>query len=90
MAFAGTAAGPEGGRIPNITPDSETGIGKWSDSDLKSLFGDGSLPDGYFVGGAMGEVIANTTSKLTVADLDATLAYLRSLAPIRNKVESKK
>jgi len=30
----------------------------------------------------MGEVITNTTSKLTGPDLDAVIAYLRSLAPL--------
>jgi hypothetical protein len=30
----------------------------------------------------MGEVITNTTSKLLPADLDAVIAYLRTLAPL--------
>jgi hypothetical protein len=33
----------------------------------------------------MGEVITNTTSKLLPADVNAVIAYLRSLAPIPNE-----
>src|SRR5690606_23437381 len=32
--LAGTAAGPEGGKVPNITPHPGTGIGSWSDADV--------------------------------------------------------
>ncbi|MBI3707992.1 MAG: cytochrome c, partial [Proteobacteria bacterium] len=30
LAYAGTADGPEGERVPNVTTDPDTGIGKWS------------------------------------------------------------
>ncbi|MDH5749017.1 MAG: cytochrome c [Rhodospirillales bacterium] len=86
MDFAGTAQGPEGGVVPNLTPDRETGIGKWSESDLESLLTLGMLPDGDFVGGGMGEVIDNTTSRLKKSDLAALISYFRSLAPVRNQV----
>jgi hypothetical protein len=33
----------------------------------------------------MAEVVENTTSKLTQADLDAILAYLRTLPPLPNE-----
>jgi hypothetical protein len=39
-------------------------------------------PDGDVVGETMGEVIRNTTSQLAPADLDALVAYLRSLPPL--------
>jgi hypothetical protein len=39
-------------------------------------------PDGDVVGETMGEVIRNTTSQLVPADLDALVAYLRSLPPL--------
>jgi hypothetical protein len=42
----------------------------------------GMTPDGDFPSDAMAEVINNTTSKLTPADLSAVVAYLRSLAPL--------
>src|SRR5579883_1153312 len=31
---------------PNITQDKETGIGKWSDADIKRLLREGALPNG--------------------------------------------
>ena len=89
-AFSGTLDGPEGGRIPNITPDADTGIGRWSDGDIKSLFTMGMLPDGDFVGSGMAEVVENTTSKLTDADRDAIIVYLRSLPPLSKRIESAK
>ncbi len=86
MAYAGTADGPTGELVPNITPDPETGIGKWSDGDLADLLTDGMTPDGDFVGAGMAEVVRNTTGKLTKDDVRALIAYLKSLPPIRNRV----
>ena len=37
---------------------------------------------------AMGEVIKNTTSQLTPADLDALIAYLRTLPPLPSEKKS--
>lgn len=87
--FAGTVDGPDGERVPNITPHPETGIGKWSTGDLLDMLKLGMIPDGDFVGGSMGEVVRNTTSKLTDEDLRAIVAYLKSLPPIDNQVPRK-
>jgi cytochrome c553 len=38
----------------------------------------------------MAEVVRNTTSKLSDADVKAIAAYLKSLPPIRNDLRSKK
>ncbi|MDX9861926.1 MAG: cytochrome c [Rhodospirillales bacterium] len=89
MALAGTAEGPDGGSVPNITPDRETGIGGWSDDDVDTLLTLGMTPDGDFVGAGMAEVVSNSTSKLTPADRAALIAYLRSLPPINNTVARK-
>ena len=88
--FAGTAEGPDGDLVPNITPDRETGIGRWSDDDLDSLFRMGMTPEGDFVGGSMTEVVENTTGRLSESDLRAVIAYLRGLPPVHHTVESKK
>jgi len=90
LAFAGTRDGPTGGLIPNITPDRETGIGKWSEGDLDSLLDLGMLPDGDFVGSEMGEVVEHTTSRLTKADRKAIIGYLRSLPAVRHLVVKNK
>jgi mono/diheme cytochrome c family protein len=39
-------------------------------------------PDGDVAAEAMAEVVKNTTSQLTPQDLDAVVAYLRSLPPL--------
>jgi len=88
--MAGTRQQPGGALIPNITSDRQTGIGKWSDDDLKDLFTIGLLPDGDFADGGMAEVITNTTSKWTGDDLAAVIEYLRSLPPVINRIAAKK
>jgi len=87
--LAGTTEGPDGGSVPNITPDKETGIGGWSEDDIDTLLTLGMTPDGDFVGGGMGEVVSNSTAKLTPADRAALAAYLKSLPAISNKVARK-
>ena len=90
MALAGTKDGPTGGIIPNITPDKETGIGRWPEADLREILTSGMLPDGDFVGSEMGEVVDGSTSKLTGADLAAVIVYLGSLPPVNHRVRRKK
>jgi mono/diheme cytochrome c family protein len=87
--LAGTAKGPEGASIPNITPDQETGIGKWSEAELVEYLGTGNRPDGDVAGGLMGEVIFGTTAgykDLTDADRQAIARYLKSIPPVKNKI----
>lgn len=80
--LGGNPDGPEGDKVPNITPDRTSGIGKWSTDDLKWFFETGELPDGDYTGGTMSEVIDNTTSKLTADDRAAIAAYLKSIPSI--------
>jgi mono/diheme cytochrome c family protein len=70
---------PDGKATSNLTP---ARLKSWSDADLKEFLASGMTPDGDVVGETMGEVIRNTTSQLTPADLDALVAYLRSLPPL--------
>ena len=44
----------------------------------------GLLPNGDVAGSAMGEVIANGTSKMTDQDREAVAVFLESLPPIAN------
>ncbi len=82
--LAGTPNGPDGKKVPNITPDHKTGIGDWSEDDIVTLLATGQTPDFDFVGGAMGE-IARNTSQLDDADRRAIAVYLRELPPIRSE-----
>lgn len=66
---------PEG-RTSNLTP---TRLEKWSDEDLKKFLLTGVNPDGDVAADSMSEVVKNTTSQLTPADLAAMIAYLRTL-----------
>jgi mono/diheme cytochrome c family protein len=77
--FLAGGKGPEGKGIPNLTP---TRLKKSSDKDLKDLLTTGLTPDGDVLAEAMGEVVTNTTSQLAPADLDALVAYLRSIPPL--------
>jgi mono/diheme cytochrome c family protein len=89
LPFAGNPDGPEGEKVPNITPDPGTGIGDWSPADLADLLKSGMKPDGDVVGGSMGEVVKNSTSKLTDDDVRAIVTYLKALRPIANAVRKK-
>ena len=80
--LAGTRDGPDGDKVPNITPDRDDGIGRWDADDLGWFLESGELPDGDYTGGLMTEVVDNATSGLTAADRGAMVAYLRSLEPL--------
>ena len=90
LDMAGTEDGPEGQTVPNITPDPETGIGKWSLADITFALKTGLLPDGDDLGGLMAEVVDNGTARLREADLRAIAVYLKALVPIRHKVVRKR
>jgi mono/diheme cytochrome c family protein len=70
---------PEGKTVANLTP---TRLKRWSDAEVKEFLTTGTKPDDKMAGEAMGEVIANTTSKLAPDDLAALVAYLRTLPPL--------
>ena len=79
--LAGNPNGPDGEEIPNISPDRNDGIGKWSIGDLEYFLDIGMLPDGDFVGSTMGAVVDHNTSKLTKEDRLAIATYLKSVLP---------
>jgi mono/diheme cytochrome c family protein len=85
--LAGTSEGPDGETVPNITPDKETGIGRWSDADLAYYLRSGADPDGDYAGGLMGEVIDEGLSYLSEADAKAIVTYLKSLAPVEHRLK---
>jgi mono/diheme cytochrome c family protein len=85
--LGGAVAGPNGKAAPNISPDPETGIGKWSEDDIVALLKDGQTPEFDFVGGAMAEIVKNTT-RLTDADRRAIAVYLRTLPAVRSETRA--
>jgi cytochrome c2 len=80
--LGGTASGPDGKRVPNLTP---AGLKKWDDRDLREFLVGGLTPDGDVPAETMGEVIRNTTSQLTPDDLAALIAYLRALPALADE-----
>lgn len=70
---------PDDHSAPNLTP---THLKQWSDAELSDILTSGLLPDGDVLGETMAEVVRNTTGQLTKSDLDALIAYLRSLQPL--------
>ncbi|HEX2827876.1 MAG TPA: cytochrome c [Burkholderiales bacterium] len=85
--FLAGGKGPEGKNIPNLTP---TRLKKWSDQEIKDFLVNGMYSDGDVPAEAMAEVIRNTTSKLTPADLDAMVAYLRTVPELPEEPKEKK
>jgi len=67
----------------NITPDKETGIGSWSEADIKKLLLTGMRPNGVLVAQVMPTAFYKV---LTPRDLNSIVAYLRSLPPVKNEV----
>jgi mono/diheme cytochrome c family protein len=85
--LAGTPAEPGGKKVPNITPDPQTGIGNWREDDIVGVLTDGHTPDFDFVGGAMAEIVKNT-ARLTAEDHQAIAVYLESI-PAKPFLENK-
>jgi mono/diheme cytochrome c family protein len=73
---------------PNITPDRDTGIGDWTDADIKRALLEGIRPDhGRLPGVPLAEVMpAGFYKALLSSDLDAIVAYLRTVKPVKNLV----
>lgn len=67
----------------NITQDAATGIGAWSDDDIKRALQDGVRPDGTKLAPIMPFVFYKVLSE---RDLDAVVAYLRTVEPVANEV----
>lgn len=88
--LAGTATGPEGATVPNITPDPETGIGRWTVEEIAEYLGTGLRPDGDVAGGLMAEVIDGTLAgykDLVLADRMAIAQFLKSVPAVKSRIE---
>ena len=68
----------------NITPDKATGIGNWTDPQIKDAITKGVRPDGTKLIDLMPFA---AYAKMTADDLDSIVAYLHSIKPVANKVK---
>ena len=69
----------------NVTPDPNTGIGKWSDAEIRRSMQDGVRPNGTPIAPIMP---FNFYKIMTPADLDAVVAYLKSVPAVVNQVQA--
>lgn len=67
---------------PNITPDTETGIGSWTDAQIITAIREGKRPDGTTLGPPMPFGLYRHISDEDMAAIDA---YLRSVKSISSK-----
>ncbi|MFN7917700.1 MAG: c-type cytochrome [Vicinamibacterales bacterium] len=68
----------------NLTSDKETGLGNWTDEEIKRVITKGILRDGTRM--LPFPMDWASFSTLPASDLDAIVAYLRTVPPVRNKV----
>jgi len=66
---------------PNLTPDRETGLGKWTDAQVIAALRTGTRPDGRMLAPIMPW---RSYAALSDQDAKALAAYLKSLPPVRN------
>jgi mono/diheme cytochrome c family protein len=68
---------------PNLTPDNDTGLGKWTNAQIVAALKTGKRPDGRELAPAMPW---RAFAEMTDADATAIAVYLKSLPPLSNKV----
>jgi mono/diheme cytochrome c family protein len=66
----------------NITPDTETGLGRWTDEEIIAAIRDGDLPDGSVEAPVMPYYLYAGMADHDVRDL---VAYLRTLPAVRQE-----
>ncbi len=68
---------------PNLTPDPETGLGKWTEAQIVTALQTGKRPDGRELAPIMPW---RSFANLTKSDAQAIAAYLKSLKPVAHQV----
>jgi mono/diheme cytochrome c family protein len=66
----------------NITPDPDTGLGRWSDAEIRAAIRVGDLRDGSVEAPVMPYY---QYAGMADEDVDDLIAYLRTLPPVRNE-----
>ena len=88
MLFAGGqkwTAAPFGDFVSyNLTSDKETGLGGWSDDQIKAALTRGIRPDGSRM--IPFPMPWPSYASLSASDLNAVVAYLRTIPPISNRI----
>ncbi|MGB7102922.1 MAG: cytochrome c [Xanthobacteraceae bacterium] len=66
----------------NITSDRGSGIGAWNDEEIAAYLSTGHASGRGTAAGPMGEAVDQSFSLLAPADINAMVAYLRSVPPV--------
>jgi len=83
--FSGASAA--GWRAYNITTDERSGIGGWSDAALAQYLSTGHAEDRGTASGTMGEAVDRSLSYLVPTDIQAIVAYLRTVPAVSSTEE---
>jgi len=67
----------------NLTPDLETGLGKWTEDQIVNTLKTGVHPDGHVL---LPPMPWPNTSQMTDPDMRAIAAYLKTLKPVEHQV----
>jgi len=76
----------DGWKAYNITSDSETGIGAWSDAEIEQYLSSGHAPAHGSAGGGMGEAIDLSLRHLSSEDIASLTRYLRTIPAQRSEL----
>ncbi len=68
---------------PNLTPDNETGLGKWTQAQIVTALTKGETPEGRMLAPPMPW---RNFASLTPSDAQAIAAYLKTLPPVSHQV----
>jgi mono/diheme cytochrome c family protein len=77
--FAGTLL--QGWKAYNISPDRQSGIGDWSDTQVADYLATGHAQGRGSAAGPMGEAVSNSLQYLSLQDITALVAYLKTVKP---------
>ncbi|MEO7054590.1 MAG: cytochrome c [Rhizomicrobium sp.] len=69
---------------PNITPDRDTGLGRWTEAEFRRAMREGISPGGKRLYPAMPYP---AYARMSDADIAALWTYMKSVAPVRHAVE---
>jgi mono/diheme cytochrome c family protein len=74
---------------PNVTSDTSSGIGSWTQQELVQYLRTGSLPPKARAAGSMGEAVEHSFQYLTPADIAAIATYIRTIPAAHDGSDSR-
>jgi mono/diheme cytochrome c family protein len=74
----------DGWKAWNITSDPDSGIGLWTNDEIGAFLSKGHANGHGPAGGAMREAVDLSLSRLPTSDIEAIVAYLRTVPPIES------